>query len=671
LKQGFLSISHGKEGFKMKAKRRWLGALIGGVIIAAALVGGCKHEALEPAASGAATGQLTISLGIKGAPAAAASVNRARTVYPGLDNFTKYELYFDATDGGEDKGPEVVESTGTSAPISLVVGTYTITATAYTGSDPSYTAVALGEKTGIVISQGATVQADITLGPKTGGSNGTLSYDIDFPVDVNTAALTITSETTETVNLKTASSGTKSLVPGEYEVNVLLTKGEDSAGGGEIVHIYSGLTSSLEREYTGVHFSEPTVVDELDLSGLFSAPVVGESPASSISGHPQYTGSITWSPGVSGAFAAVTAYTATVELTVRAGYTFTGVGDFSYPSATSVTPSANTGTGITLSIAFPATGNVYGASGVGLGFNYAALPVTLNPTSGTVTKAGIITLSIAEDAGYTDVEWYVDGDTGNKTQGYSLKPDTSVAKTHTVTVSATKDGKRYGQFVEFTVAESVAAGPSVQTSAATLAGDLAGVAAGSADNPTTLKFAAFDVSSNTWGEVIYPALAGNTKYLVLDLSDCTATKISGGYPEPSGNDFNRIKSEYIVGVILPDTLVTLGTGALRGFTGIKSMSISAEIGAGAFADCTSLESVIISAGVSNIANGAFAMCSNLKSVTLQRWEAPSTITKLANIIAFDGTHADLKIYVPSTEAQTVYKAALRWSTFADQILVSP
>jgi hypothetical protein len=120
---------------------------------------------------------------------------------------------------------------------------------------------------------------------------------------------------------------------------------------------------------------------------------------------------------------------------------------------------------------------------------------------------------------------------------------------------------------------------------------------------------------------------------------------------PQAKYFNSIKSEYIVGVILPNSLIGVTANSFTGWLGIERITIPAT--------------------VDTIFTNAFKDCSNLTSVTLERWEAPSTITGILQSSPFNGTHADLKIYVPSAEAQEAYKVADFWSDIADKILVSP
>jgi hypothetical protein len=82
-----------------------------------------------------------------------------------------------------------------------------------------------------------------------------------------------------------------------------------------------------------------------------TAPATGEPPATIIETE-QYTGTVTWSPTVTGTFAAETSYTATITLTAKFPYTLDGVPDdfFTVTGATSVSMSGNVVTAV-----FPAT----------------------------------------------------------------------------------------------------------------------------------------------------------------------------------------------------------------------------------------------------------------------------------------------------------------------------
>jgi hypothetical protein len=72
----------------------------------------------------------------------------------------------------------------------------------------------------------------------------------------------------------------------------------------------------------------PVVVSVFGLA--FAAPVTGIAPVKEITATAQYTGSVVWSPAVTDAFAADTAYTATVTLKAKTGYTFNGVAKIAF-----------------------------------------------------------------------------------------------------------------------------------------------------------------------------------------------------------------------------------------------------------------------------------------------------------------------------------------------------
>jgi hypothetical protein len=84
-----------------------------------------------------------------------------------------------------------------------------------------------------------------------------------------------------TKNLISDPSGTISLVPGYYYVNVSLTKGEDTVGfSQEALHIYTTVTSALPpKTYADSDFFEPEVVDDLSLDyWAFFIPEAGAEP---------------------------------------------------------------------------------------------------------------------------------------------------------------------------------------------------------------------------------------------------------------------------------------------------------------------------------------------------------------------------------------------------------
>ena len=104
-----------------------------------------------------------------------------------------------------------------------------------------------------------------------------------------------------------------------------------------------------------------------------SAPVNGKTPSRVIIENAQYSGVITWSPEVLGTFEKTTEYTATITLTAKTGYTFSGVAAnfFIVAGATSVRNNANSGV---VTVVFPMTS--------GVAVNIAAIKGVTPPAAG-------------------------------------------------------------------------------------------------------------------------------------------------------------------------------------------------------------------------------------------------------------------------------------------------
>jgi hypothetical protein len=124
-------------------------------------------------------------------------------------------------------------------------------------------------------------------------------------------------------------------------------------------------------------------VDEKDITGI-AKPVAGSVAATTITETSQYTGAVAWAPALTdGKFGLSTAYTATITLTAKEGFTFEGVAAdfFKVANATATNP-ANSGV---VTAEFPATGAV-------LGPVYGKDPVdgsyTLNPAAAFADGSG-------------------------------------------------------------------------------------------------------------------------------------------------------------------------------------------------------------------------------------------------------------------------------------------
>jgi len=113
------------------------------------------------------------------------------------------------------------------------------------------------------------------------------------------------------------------------------------------VTIPAGATATVERELI------PAVPINLAAIAGVTAPVAGAAPVAAITETAQYTGTVTWSPAAA-TFGYNTAYTATITLTPKAGYTLTGVAaNFFTVAGATATNAANSGV---ITAVFPATG---------------------------------------------------------------------------------------------------------------------------------------------------------------------------------------------------------------------------------------------------------------------------------------------------------------------------
>ena len=120
-------------------------------------------------------------------------------------------------------------------------------------------------------------------------------------------------------------------------------------GGGTMQ--YGSFTAVVQGGGTGGSLTVVTIAAILGVT----PPATGQAPVTAIILTAQYTGTVLWSPLVTGNFAPYSPYTAIITLTANPGYTFAGVTAdfFTVAGATSASNAANSGVVIA---AFPATG---------------------------------------------------------------------------------------------------------------------------------------------------------------------------------------------------------------------------------------------------------------------------------------------------------------------------
>ena len=124
----------------------------------------------------------------------------------------------------------------------------------------------------------------------------------------------------------------------------------------------------------------------------------------------------------------------------------------------------------------------------------------------------------------------------------------------------------------------------------------------------------------------------------------------------------------LASVTIPSSVTSIIDMAFNNCTSLASIVIPSsvkDIGNAAFRYCRALTSIVIPSSVKNIGDAAFRYCNSLTSVTVEATTPPTLGTN-----AFDDTHADLVIYVPSESVET-YKTATNWSTYASRIQAIP
>jgi hypothetical protein len=208
------------------------------ITIAIILLTGCSQGNYEDATT--QTGQVQISLAVP-------VTSPARTLYPTLAGLTHY-LDFTGPSGSSHARETI--TAGTQKALTLDTGNWTISAS--------------GESGGVVVSTGqtsVTIEADtianatITLQPTTGGT-GHLEYNIRLPSDTTgkLAVLDMTGTNASVSGnpwtLKAGSNtGTLNLPSGQYMLSVSSDNQAAFSGTLEIMHIYTGLTSSFLYPY--------------------------------------------------------------------------------------------------------------------------------------------------------------------------------------------------------------------------------------------------------------------------------------------------------------------------------------------------------------------------------------------------------------------------------------
>jgi hypothetical protein len=527
-----------------------------------------------------------------------------------------------------------VAASGGSATAELAAGTYTISATAYTGSGDSATAAASGEKTGVTVKSGETTEAALTLGPTAGGPNGFLSYAITIPPGASASDTAIITAAGGTVNNGELSltagpnTGTRELAPGFYKVRGVLSKGDRSRNKAEDVVIYSGLTSTLEKAYS-----------DADLSGEDANPAPPITGGLGVTiGFMDYTGALVIG-GDSGANTIVQGGTpGGLSLSAPAGYTDMAWYLDGVPLSTegSVTLEAEDYEVRDHSVTFTGTRAGRPESQV---IHFTVEP---EPGNGGVTAADLIyhmaTLPNGSPSDPTTIVFDSALDVTSNAWGTFIKDALKVYKRYVVLdLSACKaknnriSGKASPSGNDFNVIEPASSGGDdpadyivgiILPSSLTEIGDHAFSGLDTIrrvtipERVTTIGNYAFSGSGLT-SVTMPPGASALGTGIFAECAGLTSVVMPAGIGRIENATFRGCTS--LSGISIPQTVTAIGNEAFRDCTSLSALTIPAgvtSIGGYALSGCTALTGITIPDGVATLGQNAFSSCEGLLSVTI-------------------------------------------------------
>jgi hypothetical protein len=183
----------------------------------------------------------------------------ARTLFPDLASLS-YTLTFTSQEHDQ---REWTIASGSGA-FALPPGLWNLAIAAKSGG----TAVASGNAANILLKDGGTADAAVTLEPLAGGANGILAWSVEYPAGIANAVCYLNGsngspaagfplDLSSITPNGAARSGTVSLAPGSFLLSVrLINDGGGGAGETRAIHIYSGMTTMASYIVTSADFSE-------------------------------------------------------------------------------------------------------------------------------------------------------------------------------------------------------------------------------------------------------------------------------------------------------------------------------------------------------------------------------------------------------------------------------
>jgi hypothetical protein len=158
----------------------------------------------------------------------------------------------------------------------------------------------------------------------------------------------------------------------EYTATISLTANQGytlQGVGGNFFTVANATTVSNSANSGSVTAKFPataaTVINTSAIGGV-TVPATGATPVTTITDTTQYSGTVSWNPTVAsgGKFASAMAYTATITLTAKAGYTLQGVGANFFTVAGATTVSNTTNSGVITAV-FPKTATTVNTPAIG------------------------------------------------------------------------------------------------------------------------------------------------------------------------------------------------------------------------------------------------------------------------------------------------------------------
>ena len=179
---------------------------------------------------------------------------------------------------------------------------------------------------------------------------------------------------------------------------------------------------------------------------------------------------------------------------------------------------------------------------------------------------------------------------------------------------------------------------------------------------TTIVESAFEKCSGLTSVSIPSGVTYIGSYAFRYCSGLTSINVPTGVISIYTNAFQNCTS--LTNVNLPSTFTDAGGGVFQGCSSLTSIDIPSSLTnwPNDFLRETGLTSITIPSTVTNIGVRVFYNCSSLTNVTCLATNPPT----LANANAFNGTPANMVIYVPAASVET-YKTTNGWSTYASQI----